>query len=157
MPGTRAVDALERAGVEFALHTYEIDAPGDTTFGAAVAAALGVSPERVFKTLIAEVDGRPVVAIVPVIGHLSLKALARAAQGKRAVMAQAEIAERITGYVVGGISPFAHRRRVPTWVDESLTLHDRVFVSGGRRGLQVEVAPGDLIALTAARTAPLAG
>ncbi len=157
MARTRAVDALERSGVEFAVHTYEISGDHGETFGEAVAEALGVGPERVFKTLVAEADGEPLVAIVPVTGTLSLKALARTVGAKRAVMADPAVAERLTGYVVGGISPFAHRRRLPVVADESVRGHDRVFVSGGRRGLQVEVSPDDLLTLTGAVTAPVAG
>lgn len=157
MARTRAVDALEHAGVAFTLHTYTVDSPGAATLGESVAAALGVDPDRVFKTLVAEIDGKPAVAIVPVTGTLSLKALAHAAGGKRAAMAEPAAAERLTGYVVGGISPFAHRRRVPVYVDESASRHERVFVSGGRRGLQIELSPGDLVAVTGARSAPLGG
>jgi Cys-tRNA(Pro)/Cys-tRNA(Cys) deacylase len=155
MARTRAVDALERAGVEFTAHVYTIESSGGETFGEAVAAALGVAPERVYKTLVAEADGRPVVAIVPVTGTLSLKALAQAAGAKRAAMAEPAVAERLTGYVVGGISPFAHRRALPVIIDESVGPHDRVLVSGGRRGLQVELAPADLVSVTGAQVAPL--
>jgi Cys-tRNA(Pro)/Cys-tRNA(Cys) deacylase len=157
MARTRAVDALERAGVEFIVHPYSVSPEGGQTFGEAVAAALGVPPEQVFKTLVAEADGRPVVAVVPVNGSLSLKALAHAVGAKRAEMADPATAERLTGYVVGGISPFAHRRSLPVVVDDSMIRHDRVFVSAGQRGLQVEVTPADLFALTGARSAPVAG
>jgi Cys-tRNA(Pro)/Cys-tRNA(Cys) deacylase len=157
MARTRAIDALQRCGVEFTVHTYVADSGGDETFGEAVAAALGVVPDRVFKTLVAEADGRPVVAIVPVTRTLSLKALAHASGAKRAVMADPAVAERLTGYVVGGISPFAHRRRLPVVVDDSVDRHEWVFVSAGQRGLQVEVRPGDLTRITGARLAPVAG
>lgn len=157
MSRTPAITALERAGVDFALHPYRVGDGDGTTFGEAVAAALGVEPERVFKTLVAETDGTPVVAVVPVTGTLSLKALARARHAKRAAMADPADARRLTGYVVGGISPFGQKRRLPVVVDESLLTHDRVLVSAGRRGLQVEVSPGDLVALTGARSAAIAG
>lgn len=157
MARTRAIEALERAGVDFTVHTYTAGTAQPATFGEAVAAALGVPPDRVFKTLVTEVDGNPVVAIVPVNGSLSLKALARAAHAKRAIMAEAAAAERLTGYVVGGISPFGHRRKAPVFVDASAGRHARIFVSGGQRGLQVELAPADLVAVTGARTAVLAG
>jgi Cys-tRNA(Pro)/Cys-tRNA(Cys) deacylase len=157
MARTRAIDALERSGVEFTVRAYAAEPGGDETFGEAVAAALGVAPERVFKTLVAEADGRPVVAIVPVTRTLSLKALANAADAKRAAMADPATAERLTGYVVGGISPFSHRRRLPVFVDDSVAAHEWVLVSGGQRGLQVEVRPGDLTRLTGARLASVAG
>jgi Cys-tRNA(Pro)/Cys-tRNA(Cys) deacylase len=120
------------------------------------ALALGLDPAQVFKTLLADVDGRLVVAVVPVDRSLDLKALAAAAGGKRAVMAEPAVAERATGYVVGGISPLGQRRRLPTVVDASALGWDSVLVSAGRRGLDVELAPGDLVRLTAAVTAPVA-
>jgi Cys-tRNA(Pro)/Cys-tRNA(Cys) deacylase len=116
-----------------------------------------VEPGRVFKTLVAEVDGDAVVGIVPVTGALSLKALARARGGKRAAMAAPADAERLTGYVTGGISPFGQRRRLPVVADESVHGWDTVFVSGGLRGLQLEVAPDDLVRVTGAASAPIAG
>ena len=112
--------------------------------------ALGVSRDRLFKTLVALVDDRPVVGIVPVSGRLSLKALARVAGGKRAVMAETADAERLTGYVVGGISPFGQTRRLATFIDEGILGHPTIFVSGGRRGLQLELTPVDLIRVTGA-------
>jgi len=153
--GTPALRALGAAGVAFTAHEYVLDADADT-YGEAVAASLGVAPERLFKTLVAEVDGRPVVAVVPVAGRLALKELARAAKGKRAEMASPELAERVTGYVVGGISPFGQKRRLPLFCDVSALDHATVFVSGGRRGLQVELPPETLVRLTGAVTAPLA-
>jgi Cys-tRNA(Pro)/Cys-tRNA(Cys) deacylase len=121
-----------------------------------VADALGVPPERVFKTLVAEVDGDLVVAVVPVTGDLDLKALAAATGGKRAALAGRAAAERATGYVRGGISPFGQRRRLPTVVDATATGFDTVYVSAGRRGLQVELAPAELIRLTGATLAAIA-
>jgi len=130
--GTPATVALTRAGVEFTVHPYEHD-PRAASYGLEAAEALGVLPERVFKTLLAEVDGRLVVGIVPVDGQLDLKALARTVGGSKAVMADPAAAERATGYVVGGISPLGQKRRSPTVVDESALAHPTVFVSAGRR------------------------
>jgi Cys-tRNA(Pro)/Cys-tRNA(Cys) deacylase len=152
--GTPAVDALAAARAEFTLHPYELTESADT-YGEAVAAAVGVAPERLFKTLVAEVDGSQVVAIVPVSSRLALKALAKVAGGKRAEMADPADAERLTGYVTGGISPFGQKRRLPVFVDESIELFDTVFVSAGKRGLQVELAPGVLIELLHATLADL--
>jgi Cys-tRNA(Pro)/Cys-tRNA(Cys) deacylase len=126
------------------------------SFGAEAAGALGVDVSRVFKTLVAQVDAALWVAVVPVPAHLDLKALAAAAGGKRATMADAADAERATGYVVGGISPLGQRKRLPTVVDSSALEHATVYVSGGRRGLDVELAGADLVRLTGARTAPIA-
>jgi Cys-tRNA(Pro)/Cys-tRNA(Cys) deacylase len=152
--GTPATVALVKTGVAHVVHPYEHD-PAAPSYGEEAAAALGVSPSRVFKTLLAEVDGTLVVAVVPVSGSLDLKALASAAGGKRAVMADPATAERVTGYVVGGISPLGQRRSLPTVVDATALDHPTVFVSGGRRGLDVELAASDLIALTKATTAPI--
>ena len=154
--GTRAIDSLRASGVEFLVHEYEVGEI-DASYGAAVADGLGVSRDRLFKTLVALVDDRPVVGIVPVSGRLSLKALARVAEGKRAVMAEATDAERLTGYVVGGISPFGQSRRLATFIDEGVLGHPTVFVSGGRRGLQMELAPGDLVRVTDAAVASISG
>jgi Cys-tRNA(Pro)/Cys-tRNA(Cys) deacylase len=154
--GTRAIDYLRQTGVEFVVHEYEVG-EFDLTYGAAVADGLGVSRDRLFKTLVALVDDRPVVGIVPVSGRLSLKALARAAGGKRAVMAGATDAERLTGYVVGGISPFGQTRRLATFIDEGVLAHPTIFVSGGRRGLQLELNPADLIRVTGAEIDSVAG
>ena len=152
--GTPAIVALEAAGVPFSIHPYELTESADT-YGEAVAAVLGVDPDRLFKTLIAEVDGHPTVAIVPVSSRLSTRSLARAAGGKKADMIAPDIAERLTGYVTGGISPFGQKRRLATFVDETIELWDTVYVSAGRRGLQVEVAPADLILLLEAGVADL--
>ncbi|MEX2655369.1 MAG: Cys-tRNA(Pro) deacylase [Acidimicrobiia bacterium] len=152
---TRGVQALEQAGVAFTLHPYTLAEEADN-YGEAVAAALGVPSERLFKTLLAAVDGTPVVAIVPVSGRLGMKALARAAGAKKADMVAPTDAERITGYVTGGISPFGQRKRLSTFVDDSMLAHGTIYCSAGQRGLQVEVAPEDLIRLLDATTAPLA-
>jgi Cys-tRNA(Pro)/Cys-tRNA(Cys) deacylase len=137
---------LERSGAVFQVHEYVVESD-DSSYGEAVASALGVGPDRLFKTLVAIVDDSPVVAIVPVSRHLALKKLARAAGGKHASMAEAADAQRLTGYVVGGISPFGQKRTMPTFVDASVADIATVFVSAGRRGLQVEVAPNVLISL----------
>jgi Cys-tRNA(Pro)/Cys-tRNA(Cys) deacylase len=152
--GSPAIVALVAAGIAHVLHPYEVS-PDAPNYGALVAQALGVAPEKVFKTLIAEVDGALTVAVVPVTGELDLKALAHAAGGKRAAMADRAAAERSSGYVRGGISPLGQRKSLPTVVDDSATKLDQVFVSAGRRGLQVALAPADLIRLTAAVTAPI--
>jgi len=157
MVATPATTALEAAGIEFTVHTYEITAGDDLSYGEAVAAALGVQPERVYKTLVAVVDDEPVVGIVPVTGSLALKPLARACGGKKASMADPGDAERLTGYVTGGISPFGQRRELRMVVDLSVVEHDTLFVSGGRRGIQVEVGPDDLVDLTGAEIAVIAG
>ncbi|MDH3397746.1 MAG: Cys-tRNA(Pro) deacylase [Acidimicrobiia bacterium] len=154
--GTRAIDYLREKGIDFTVHEYQVG-EFDTSYGEAVAAGLDVPPERLFKTLVARVDERPVVGMVPVSGRLSLKNLARAAGGKRAVMAEAADAERLTGYVVGGISPVGQTRRLPTVIDAGALEHSSIFVSGGRRGLQLELAASDLIRLTGADVAEIAG
>lgn len=151
---TPATVALTAAGVDFTLHAYEHD-PRSASYGLEAAEALGVEPGRVLKTLLASLDGALVVGIVPVDGHLDLKAIARALGGSKAVMADVTAAERATGYVAGGISPIGQKREHPTVVDASATAWPTVFVSGGRRGLDVELAPADLIAVTAATTAPI--
>jgi Cys-tRNA(Pro)/Cys-tRNA(Cys) deacylase len=152
--GTPATVLLTAAKVEFALHPYEVS-PDAPNYGALVAQALGVAPESLFKTLIAEVDGALTVAVVPVTGDLDLKALAAAAGGKRAALAERAAAERSSGYVRGGISPLGQRRSLPTVVDDSALALASMYVSAGRRGLQVSLAPEDLIRLTAATTAPI--
>jgi len=155
MSGTPATVALRAAGVRYTEHTYEHD-PAATSFGLEAAAALGVEAERVFKTLLADVDGRLVVGIVPVTGKLDLKSLATAVGGKRATMADPAVAERRTGYVVGGISPIGQKSAHRTVLDETAVLWETVFVSGGRRGLDLELAPADLVAVTAATVADIA-
>lgn len=153
--GTPATLAATRAKIDFTLHPYEVDSAAES-YGQAAAEALGVSPDQLFKTLVAEVDGELTVAVVPVSGTLDLKALAAAAGGKRAAMADQRVAERTTGYVVGGISPLGQRRRLPTVIDSSASGLATVYVSAGRRGLQIELAPADLIRLTGGVTAEIA-
>lgn len=150
--GTPATTVLARSGVPHTLHPYE-HRPAARSYGVEAAEALGVAPHRVLKTLLADVDGEFVVAIVPVCGSLDLKALASAYGGKRAGMAASAAAERATGYVVGGISPFGQRKRLPTIVDVSAMEHETIYVSAGKRGLDIELAPADLIRLTGAKTA----
>ena len=151
--GTPATVALTAAGIAFSLHPYDHDPRGEAGYGVEAAAALGLDPARVFKTLMTTVDGRLTTAVVPVSGQLDLKALARALGAARAAMAEVAAAERATGYVAGGISPIGQRRRHPTVVDESALDHPTVFVSAGRRGLDLELAPDDLVAVTGASTA----
>lgn len=152
---TPAVRALELARVEHALHSYEVaEAVGDG-YGEAVAAAIGAEEAQVFKTLMAVVDGEHVVAIIPVTSRLSMKKLASAAGGRKAAMAAASDAERLTGYVSGGISPLGQRRQLRTFLDETATQHSQVYVSAGKRGLQVELDVGALMEMTAGTLADL--
>lgn len=151
-PGTPATVALTRAGIAFTPHTFDHDAAA-TSYGAEAAAALGLDQARVFKTLCAVLDGALVVGIVPVSGRLDLKALAAALGGKKADMAPPADVERATGYVIGGISPIGQKRAHPTVLDESALDYGSVFVSGGRRGFDIELAPADLAAITNATTA----
>jgi Cys-tRNA(Pro)/Cys-tRNA(Cys) deacylase len=153
--GTPATVALVAAGIAFTEHAYAHD-PTAASFGLEVADALAVEADRVFKTLLAEVDGRLVVGIVPVTGKLDLKALAATVGGKKAAMADPALAERRTGYVVGGISPIGQKTAHPTVLDESAELWDTIFVSGGRRGLDLELAPADLVRVTGATIAAIA-
>ncbi|MFF8477565.1 Cys-tRNA(Pro) deacylase [Streptomyces sp. NPDC015414] len=152
--GTPATVALTAAGVAHTVHAYDHD-PAHPSYGEEAAEAMGVSPDRVFKTLVADVDGALTVAVVPVSGTLNLKALAAAVGGKRAAMADPVLAERTTGYVRGGISPLGQRRRLRTVLDDSAGGHATICVSAGRRGLEVELAPTDLAALTEAVLAPI--
>lgn len=152
--GTPATLALTRAGVDFTVHPYEHD-PRATSFGEEAAEALGLSVTEVFKTLMAMVDGAPVIAVVPVSGSLDLKALAAAVGGKRAEMADGTTAERLSGYVLGGISPVGQKRALPTVVDATAQSLDRIYVSGGRRGLDIGLAPDDLATVTGATFAPI--
>lgn len=154
--GTPALVALEQAGVAHTVHPYDHDAGSGVGYGLEAAQVLGLDPGQVFKTLLAEVDGRLVVAVVPVAGKLDLKALAAAVGGKKAAMADPAAAERATGYVVGGISPLGQKTVLPTVLDETVWLYDAVYVSGGRRGLDVGLAPADLVRLTDAVVADVA-
>ncbi len=158
--GTRATEQLEAAGIAFAVREYERPGAhggrGDRpSYGLEAAAALGVDPRRVFKTLIADVDGRLVAAVVPVAGELDTRALAAWIGGRTARLADPAEAERATGYVVGGISPLGQRRRLPVVVDETALEHETVLVSAGRRGLQVELAPSELVRAAGASVAAI--
>jgi len=148
---TPAVRAAKRAGIEFRLHEYDGVEVGDGDYAVAVAAAVGRPADQLFKTLVASVDGRLEVFVVPADRRLDLRAV-----GKRTALAAEADAERATGYVVGGISPLGQRRRLPTTVDESALAWDTILVSAGRRGLQIELAPADLVQLTSAGVAPVA-
>ncbi|MGW2699497.1 Cys-tRNA(Pro) deacylase [Streptomyces sp. NPDC001340] len=152
--GTPATVSLTAAGVDFTLHSYDHD-PSHPSYGEEAAQAMGVSPDRVFKTLVADVDGALTVAVVPVSGTLDLKALASAVGGKRATMADPTLAERTTGYVRGGISPLGQRKKLRTVLDDSAEVHATICISAGRRGLEVELTPGDLAQLTEAVLAPI--
>lgn len=152
---TPAFAVLSSAGVEFIAHEYEHDSRA-RSYGIEAAEALGVKPDRVFKTLLTDVDGELCVAIVPVTATLDLKALAAALGGKKATMADPQRVERATGYVLGGISPLGQRRRHRTVLDAGVEACDTVLVSAGRRGLEVELAPADLVSLTDAIVTPIA-
>lgn len=152
--GTPATLALTRAGVSFTIHSYDHD-PRSDSFGEEAAELLGLDPRQVFKTLLAQVDGASVVAVAPVSGSLDLKALASVAGGRKAQMSDPESAERLTGYVVGGISPIGQKRPLPTYVDASALDLECIYVSGGRRGLDIGLSPLDLITMTSATVAAI--
>ena len=153
--GTPAVKMLEAAGVAFAVHEFDHQ-PGDRHFGDAAALALGADPDRVFKTLVVTADAQQVVCIVPVSRQLSLRVIAAAVGAKRAEMCPVATAQRITGYVAGGISPFGQKRQLRTVIDETCLLFDTIYVSGGKRGFDIEIAPDVLIAMLGATTADIA-
>ncbi|TSA51635.1 MAG: Cys-tRNA(Pro) deacylase [Actinobacteria bacterium] len=144
---TPALVALEQLGINYVAHTFDPDlaTTDEIGYGRAAAHALGVDEERVYKTLLVESENGPLVAIVAVNSQLSLKALAHVVDAKRCEMLQPSEAARITGFVVGGISPFGQKKQLPTVIDESAVLHETIFVSGGRRGLDVEVGVNDLL------------
>lgn len=153
--GTQATLALERAGVPFVVRAYEHD-PASTSYGLEAAQALGVEPARVLKTLLVDTGGSLGVGIVPVDQVLDLKAVAAALGAKKATMADPQVAERTTGYVVGGISPLGQKKALPTVIDSTATGFETVLVSGGKRGFDIELAPQDLVRLTRATLAPIA-
>lgn len=153
--GTPATALLSRSKIGFSLHPYEHD-PRAQAYGEEAAEALGVDPARIFKTLIATVDGKLACAVVPVAARLDLKALAAVLGGKRAELAEPATAARATGYVVGGISPLGQKSRLPVVVDSSAESFETVYVSAGKRGLQVQLAPADLVSAAGAVTAPIA-
>ena len=152
---TRATQRLAALGIAYRVHQYTHDQRA-SSYGVEAAVAMGVPAERVFKTLIASVDGQLTVAVVPVSGQLNLKALAEAVGGKKAEMSQTAAAERATGYVTGGISPIAQRKVLPVVIDSSATGFETVFCSAGQRGLEVELAPDDLALATGATLASIA-
>jgi Cys-tRNA(Pro)/Cys-tRNA(Cys) deacylase len=152
--GTRATELLARLGIPHTVHRYEHD-PRHPSYGREASEALSVPPERVFKTLVADVDGQLTVGVVPVAGNLDLKALAAAVGGKRAVLADPVQAERSSGYVTGGITPIGLRKRLPVVVDETALQYATVYCSAGQRGLEIELGPADLIKVAGARTAAI--
>lgn len=151
---TPATAVLAAAGVPFTLHPYSHD-PSAASYGLEAAEVLGIDPARVFKTLMVDVDGRLAVGVVPVSGNLDLKAMAAALGSKKAAMADPGAAERRTGYVLGGISPLGQRQSSPTVLDDSALALTSILVSGGRRGLDIELDPRDLVRLTKAITASI--
>ena len=160
--GTRAIELVLAAGIEHRVHAYEApERHGRAratrpSFGLDAAAALAVAPDRIYKTLVATVDDRLALAVVPVANELDLKRLADALGGRRAELAAPSVAERATGYVIGGISPLGSRRQAPVVLDAGSAAHSTIFVSAGRRGLQLELAPGDLARLAGATVASIA-
>lgn len=154
--GTPATVALTRAGIDFALHPY-VHQDDATGYGEEAAEQLGIDPRQIFKTLIADVSGQLVVAVVPVARQLDLKALARVRGAKKAQLADPQAATRSSGYVLGGISPIGQRTKLPTVIDSTGLGFPTIFVSAGRRGLQVELSPADLIAITEALVHAIAG
>jgi Cys-tRNA(Pro)/Cys-tRNA(Cys) deacylase len=152
--GTAATALLDREGIPYTVHTYPHD-PQRESYGSEASEALNVPADRVFKTLVASVDGALTVGVVPVSAQLDLKALAAAAGGKKATMADPAAAERATGYVVGGISPIGQRRQLPVVVDATALEFQTVYCSGGRRGLEISLSPADLIRLANATVAPI--
>jgi Cys-tRNA(Pro)/Cys-tRNA(Cys) deacylase len=153
--GTRATQRLASLGIAHTIHRYDHD-PACSSYGREASEALGVPPDRMFKTLVADVDGQLTVAVVPVSGSLDSKALAAAVGGKKAAMADPALAEKASGYVTGGIAPLGLRRPLPVVVDETALRHPTVFCSAGQRGMQLELAPADLVKAAGARVAPIA-
>jgi Cys-tRNA(Pro)/Cys-tRNA(Cys) deacylase len=152
---TPAINAVKKAGMPYTLHEYEHD-PSSESYGMEAAEKLGVPPERVFKTLVAALDGNELaVGIIPVDSMLSMKLIAKAAGSKKAAMAPKADAERSTGYVLGGVSPLGQKKRLRTFIDSSAESFPTIFVSGGRRGLDIELRPDDLKKLTGGTYAPL--
>ena len=151
---TPAVQAAQKGKVSYQLHSYEHD-PKAESYGLEAAELLKLPPERVFKTLLALVDDQPVVAMVPVAFQLDLKFLAKAHGGKKAVMCPPDKAQRLTGYVLGGISPLGQKKRLPLYLDSSAESQQEIYMSAGRRGLEIAMAPQDLLTLTTGKFAAL--
>lgn len=154
---TPAINAAKKAKLNFFVHEYEHDAAAES-YGEEAALALGIHPEQVFKTLLVSINGdnkKLAVAVVPVSGQLDLKAMANALKAKKVAMANPQDAERATGYVVGGISPLGQKKRLPMVVDNSAAEYTSIFMSAGRRGLEIEMASDDLLKLTQAIYAPI--
>lgn len=152
---TRATVAAQKAGIAFTVHEYAHD-DTNVAYGVEAVERLGLDPRRVFKTIVVTVKDKPAVAVVPVACEVDLKAVAIALGAKHAVLADPAVAQRVTGYVLGGISPLGQQRRLPTLVDASATAFATVFVSAGRRGLEIELAPGDLCKVAGATYAAIA-
>ncbi len=152
---TPAISAAKKAKIDFQVHEYDHD-PGATAYGEEAASKLGIDSHRVFKTLVIKVDNKDLsVAILPVSQQLDLKLAAKAFGAKKAAMADKKEVERITGYVLGGVSPLGQKKRLATVIHDSATAFDTIFVSAGRRGLQIELSPTDLCSLTQARFEPI--
>ena len=152
---TPAINAAKKAKISYTVHEYDHD-PAAESYGREAAEKLGVDPDRVFKTLVVDAGGELCVAVVPVMRQLDLKLMAKATGAKKAAMADVKVVERTTGYVVGGVSPLGQKKRLTTVIDESARDAATLFVSGGRRGLDIELSPADLASLTRARFAPVA-
>jgi len=153
---TPAIDRAKKAKISYTVHEYKHD-PSAESYGREAADKMGVDPARVFKTLVASAGDALVVAVVPVMQKLDMKLLARAVGAKKAAMAEVAVVERVTGYVVGGVSPLGQKKRLATVIDASAEAHQTIFVSAGRRGLEIELSPKDLAALTGATFAEVAG
>ncbi|AZT82159.1 Cys-tRNA(Pro) deacylase [Marinobacter sp. NP-4(2019)] len=152
---TPGINAAKKAKISHRIHQYEHDSAAES-FGTEAAEKIGADPSRVFKTLVVAIDGKDLaVGVVPVDSMLSMKLVAKAAGGKKAVMADKQDVQRSTGYVLGGVSPLGQKKRLRTFIDDSARSFDTIFVSAGRRGLEIELSPEDLAKLTAARFAPL--
>lgn len=152
---TPGINAARKARISHTIHEYEHD-PASKSYGTEAADKTGADPRRVFKTLVVEIDGKELaVGVIPVSAMLSMKLIARAAGGKKATLAEPQAVQRSTGYVLGGVSPLGQKKRLKTYLDSSAQAFDTVYVSAGRRGLEIELSPQDLLRLTGARLVPL--